>query len=261
MSFVPKVKFPNVPKLPGVPQVARLQGLLPSSLPGSVTLSLVGARLAAAFLSQPTWGVYRYEPPAPPGEATLDVVTGEEVLPEVNVRPNTPVIEPTSFYRLGYQQEWNVSDVPLQDGDFASFNKVNNPYEIELRMVKGGTLSQRAQFLEDCERVGASIGLYRILTPERTYQPINITALTVNREGKEGAYFFAEVDIRFKEIRQVTAQYSTAGAEVPTTNAKDPGARPTQNQGTTNTISPAGRVAGAVEKTLAPLRKISNLIG
>jgi hypothetical protein len=261
MAFVPKARFPNVPKLPGVPQLVRASTALQSAILPTVGLGIAGARLALAILAKPQWGVYRYDPPAPPGDGIVDAVTGETELAEVVVRPSNPVITPDNIFRVAYLQEFSLPEVPLQEGGFATYNKVASPYEMELRMTKGGTLAERAAFLDDCERAAASMTLYRILTPERTYQPVNIQGFSVMREGAQGAYFFAEVDIRFTEIRQVTAQYGTAGIDTPTTNAKDPSARPTQNQGTTNVISPVSRVQGMVDKVLAPLRTVSNLIG
>jgi hypothetical protein len=263
MAFIPKPQFPNVPKLPGVPQLVRASTAVQTAVLPVVGVGLAATRLALSVLAKPVWGIFNYTPPKPPvvGAGTVDPVTGLEELPTVTVTPDNPVIQADTIMRASYTQEYSLPDAPTQDGAFVSYNKVGTPFEFELRLVKVGTLAERAKFLDDCERIGASFALYRIVTPERTYQPVNITSVSFVRDGAEGAYMLREVDIKFKEIRQVTAQYSTAGIVSSTSNAQDPGARPTQNQGTVHAVDPAARIRGIVEKTVAPLRAVSNLLG
>lgn len=290
MSFVVKPKFPDVPKLPGVPQLIRATTAIQSAVLPIVNLGAGIAQIALSITQKPKWGIYEYV--APKAQSAEDAATeaaekkaaqekaqeeeniaaaaeGREpdpVLEDVTVtapRPANPlpVIEATSIYRIGYAQEYTLPTNPIQDGSFATFNKIATPYEIELRMVKSGSLSDRAKFLDDLERIGASLQLYRIVTPERTYQPVNISSVGYTREGNEGAFFFTEVDIRVVEIRQVTPQYSTTQGEsgASTANSQEPSSLPTTNMGTLNSVTPPTDVQGKVEKTLAPLRQASNL--
>ncbi len=276
MAFVPKPQFPDVPNLPGVPQLVRASTSVIQSVLPVLNLGLAAARLIAAIQSKPQWGVYRYSPPQPAPAAQVaaeeaalpndgleeidEITVTATALPRVPPRPQL-LLSPDSIFRAGYLQEYSLPTAPIQDGGFATYNKVGSPFEIELRMTKGGSRAERAQFLEDCERLGASLDLCQIVTPERTYRPCNLTGISVSREGNQGAYFFAEVDVRFIEIRLVQAQYDTSGqASSLTDNAANPSARPTQNQGVTNAITPPTRVQGLVDKTLAPLRAFADLL-
>lgn len=262
MSFVTKPKFPDVPKLPGVPQIVRATTAIQSAILPVVNLGAGIAQLALSITAKPRWGIYKYIAPETSSPASASVEGDlEDIVVTATRKPPSPIIEPDSIFRIGYDQEYTLPSNPIQDGSFATFNKIATAYEIQLRMIKGGSLSMRAQFLDDLERIGASLDLYRIITPERTYQPVNISSFSINREGREGAYFFTEIDITVKEIRQVKAQYSSVGAsgDASTANAQDPSALPTTNLGTLNSVTPDTSVQGKISNALAPLQAASNL--
>ena len=290
MSFVVKPKFPDVPKLPGVPQLIRATTAIQSAVLPIVNLGAGLAQLALSITQKSKWGIYEYVIPkaesaedaaaaaaerkatqeaAQAAENAAAAAAGREatdVLEEVTItaqKPTNPlpVIEATSFFRLGYTQEYTLPTNPIQNGSFATFNKIATPFEVELRLVKSGPLSERAKFLDDMERIGASLQLYRIVTPERTYQPVNISSFSLIRDGAQGAFFFAEADITAVEIRQVTPQYSTTQGDsgASTANAQDPSALPTTNIGTLNAVTPPTDVQTKIERTIAPLRAFSNL--
>ncbi len=253
-GFIPKPPFPNVPQLPGVPQLPRSNTFPPGPPPALNSVIAVG-RLLLALTTKAQWGIYRIPPPLPPAPVPPD-----GVLPEVVVTPpNLPVLVPDNFRRLDYGQEWSITDAPLQNGAFASFNKVASPYDITLRMAKGGTLASRREFLEKLESIGTSLDMFRIVTPERTYNNCNIQGFRVVREDSRGAYFLDSVDVTFREVRTVTAQYTSTAAN--TVNAQNPSAEPVNNLGTLNAATPASRVSAAVDRVLAPLRRVASIIG
>jgi len=245
MPFIPKPLFPNVPQLPGVPQLVRAPGVpaLVNTTPPTLNDTIPHGRLALALTTQPVWGIYRIAPSASP-----DTVNNDN-LQEVVIAPQPdPVIVPDNFSRMDYDQNWDVGTAPVAEGGFASFNKVSSPYTLKLRMTKGGTLKQRQEFVDKMEVIGASLDLYRIVTPERVYTGVNIFNCRVVREGASGAYFFAEVEISFLEIRQATAEYTSTAQN--TQNSKNPSARPVSNSGTVNSTPATKQVQSAVGKKL-----------
>lgn len=208
------VLFPNVPKLPGVPQLARAAAFVDLILP------VIGRSAPANLLwkssqGAPAWGI-------------LDD-TGAAVL------------VPDSFLSFGNRTESRISDFPVQEQSFASYNKVILPSETSIRVTKGGTLSDREEFLNTLDNIAGDLNLYSILTPERTYLNVNIMRTEVIRRGPQGAYFLAEVDIYFREIKQVSDQVSADS--VPTANAQNPAAVPPVNQGLVQSKSLASSVA------------------
>lgn len=207
------VTFPNVPQLPGVPQLAR------AALFVAIALPVLGRSAATPPLwrssqTGPTWGI-------------LD-------------QKGNVVLVPDSFLAFARRKESRIPDFPLQKGSFAAYNKVQLPFEIPLRLSKGGSLVEREQFIDTLERIEGDTNLYNILTPEKTYLNVNITRTEVTRRGPNGAYYLGEVDIFFREIRQVQAQYSSTSAD--TSNAADPDAIPSTSLGQQQPQVPAPAV-------------------
>lgn len=221
MAFIPKAKFPNVPKLPGVPQVAR-SNLFPAAPPRLVGLVLALGKLWQSIFAQPQWAIYRAQKPE---EVDADGVPTVTV-----VAKRQPVVVPDSFGEFSNRNEWSVSDYPVQEGAFSSYDKVVNPFEVMVRMYKGGTKQARKQFLDSIEAIAGTLELFDIVTPERTYLNVNIIRYEVTRRGPRGAYFLSEVDLYFREIRTVTASYTTTSTI--TENAQNPSAEPVVNTGT-----------------------------
>jgi hypothetical protein len=201
MALIPKSKFPNVPKLPGVPQLTRSLRF-PAGPPPALGIPLAIGRLWQSLFATPQWGIYDAD--------------------------NKLVIKPDSFVDMGYRKEANIPNFPVQDGSFASYNKVQTPQTVVLRITKGGSQTERMAFVQSCELLVDSLALYWILTPERRYYNVNVLRTEFQRRGAGGAYFL-EVDLYFQEIRQVQAQYTTYGST--TQNAQDPAAQPAANQG------------------------------
>lgn len=255
MPFIPKPEFPNVPKLPGVPQLNR-SNFFPPGPPPALTGIVALGRLALAITTPPTWGIYKTSKP----DVTQQDLAPEGELPEVVVRPKPPpVLVPDSFSKAQYKQEFDLPTVPIQEGAFASYNKVATPYEMTLRMIKAGSLRERQEFLEKLETIAASLDFYNIVTPERTFVGSNITSWRFVRDGARDAYALTEVEITFVQIREVAAQYTSTAAK--TADAANPSAQPVVNKGTLNAATPISRVGATVDAVLAPLRRLSALLG
>lgn len=218
---MPRIPFPNVPKLPGVPQINR-SSAFPAGPPPVLSGVIAVGRLLLALFSKPLWGIYKNDPPK--------VEEPDDGIPTVTVRANaSPVVVPDSIREFGFKNEWVVSDYPIQEGSFTNYNKVNQPFEIQLRLTKGGSLKDRKDFLAQIEAIAGTVDLYKILTPEKTYLSCNVTRFEVSRREARGAFFLTEVDVFFREIRFVTAEYTSTAQN--TQNAIDPSAKPPSNVG------------------------------
>lgn len=236
---MPRYPYPNVPKLPGVPQVNRsLES--PAGPPPQLGGAIALARLALALFQKPSWGIFRdtSQDPLPVDPDGLEVVTV--------TADNPPVIDPDNFRDFGFRQEWAVASAPTEQGGFASYNKVQNPQELLIRLTKGGSLKARTDFLEKLNTIANSLDLYRVVTPEREYRGLNISRVEVSRKEAKGAYFLAEVDVFFIEIRTVVSEYSVTATT--TANARQPAATSIVNGGTKQPaeLSPAQTVAATV---------------
>lgn len=196
-------EFPNVPFLPGVPQLLRSATVLPPISPPVLPPAQNGVLWQAAQ-GDPVWGVFDSD--------------------------NNPVLTPDSIIDFSSRQEFRVSDFPVQQGQFASYNKVRLPFDIAIKMTSGGTVADRTEFLNQVDQVAASTDLYTIVTPEKTYIDVNATHSEVTRRGRDGAFWLDDVEMHFRQIIEVTAQYSTTTIQ-PTENARNPAAVPAVNNG------------------------------
>lgn len=206
--------FPTVPQLPGVPQILRSAAGFVSSLliPTAVAAPALPSVLWHASQAAPVWGVFD--------------------------SAGNQVINPDSVMDFQYRAEWSVSDYPVQDEAFASFNKVAHPAEMIVRMVKGSSLQDRADFENQCEAVAGSLNLYKILTPEKTYTNVNVLRHEVSRRERRGANYI-EADLFFRVINTVQAQYSSSGKlPSPTINAASPSAVPPVSVGVRQPLTP-----------------------
>jgi hypothetical protein len=146
------------------------------------------------------------------------------------------VLFPDSVLEFTNRQEYEVSDFPVQQGSFASYNKVIRPFEVQLRFSVAGSVSDRAAFLTDLAALAASIDLFSVVTPERVYQNVNLDRYEVIRRGAKGAYFLTEVDAYFIQIIEVQPQYTTTAVQLP--NAQSEAAQPTSSVGTVQPQTP-----------------------
>ena len=198
------MNFPNVPDLPGVPPIPRLPGAVYNTITlGSEAISGV---LWGAAQNNAVWGVYDSN--------------------------SNLVIQPDSILNLANENEWSVCDFPVQDGSFASYNIVIHPFEVSLRMTKGGTTAERAAFLAQIAAIAGTTNLYTIISPEWSYQNCVLRSYSNVRRGPAGAYFLAEVDVHFRQVIQVSEVYTNTVTN--TTNATDPTAQPIVNLGSVN---------------------------
>jgi hypothetical protein len=170
--------FPDVPKVPGVPAVAR------SILnPGTATepkLTQDSITVTAAAKNQ--WGIY--------------------------TKDGALVLEADSITAIGYDAETRLADYPIEEGGFETYDKVALPFLNRVVMTKGGTLEQRRAFLRAVEEIRLNLELYNVVTPEWAYTDVNVTRVGIDRSREQGAGLIT-VELQLQEIRQnATASFS-----------------------------------------------------
>jgi hypothetical protein len=167
--------MPNVPNVPGVPA-------LPSYTAAAVTLLISDLVSGLIGSSPPVWGIY------------LD---GAPALPDAR-----------SMVSFGYKQDWTISDYPVEEGGFQSYDKVQLPFDARVRISSEGSPTGRAALLAALDVVANSLDLYDIVTPEKVYSSVNVTHVDYDREAARGVGMLL-IDVWFIEIRvSATAEFS-----------------------------------------------------
>lgn len=119
------------------------------------------------------------------------------------------VLEGDSFVSYEYQNDSKLSTYPLQAGAFATYNKVATPFDLRVRLTKGGSASARAVYLSEVESAAKSLNLYDVVTPEKTYTSANISKIAHSHMLDRGATMLT-VDLWFQEVREIaTAGFTT----------------------------------------------------
>lgn len=174
--------YPDVPDVPGVPPVLRLAGAVQST----ITLLTSDAEGILSAFAPPQWGI-------------IDD-SGE------------PVLTADSVLAFDFRGEYKISDYPVEDGGFGSYNKVAIPQSCRLVFTKGGTIDERNGFLNDVEGIVDSLDLYTVLVPEIYYENMNATHFDYRRTSQNGVTLVT-VEVWLEEVRVIsTAQFSQAQA-------------------------------------------------
>lgn len=176
-----------------------------------------------------------------------------------------PVITPDSVLALEWHGEERISDYPLMDGTFASFNKVKVPFDLRVVMTCQGlnyvqTVLQKAtQFIDQAlSNLGLAFGqpmersdflqqldamldttqLYDVVTPDKVYRNVNLVSYSHAKRNDEGATMII-AELLFREVRTAQDAYSGEIA-----SSSESAASPV-NVGTVTGITPSASVISA----------------
>ncbi|AMM14249.1 hypothetical protein AX768_09220 [Burkholderia sp. PAMC 28687] len=189
MPNLPVPQFPNVPNVPGVPALVRTVGAPVLASVNSALIS-VGLGQFALGLSQPVWGIF-----------------------DAN---NDPIAVSDSVGALEFGSDSHISNAPMEQGAFQSYNKVQLPFEARVRLHCGGAIEKRQAFLQAIELASKSTDLYSIVTPEASYFQANVAGYRYRRETRNGATLLT-VEVALSQIREATAaQFSNTGESATT---------------------------------------------
>lgn len=146
----------------------------------------------------------------------------------VNPSDGAPIIVPDTVPKFEFRGEARVSDYPVEQGAFASYNKVRQPFDIRMVMVcsglnyaqsainaiglnLGSKYMERADFLTTLDYMMETTDLFTIVTPDKAYANVNMEHFDYKRESRNGATMLI-VEAWFREIRlTASATYSDSG--------------------------------------------------
>lgn len=208
------IDFPNVPIAPGVPDLRR---------------SAIGIGAVSGVLQK----LQRYD--------IFGILESAFSSPWLILDSNgASVIRPDSVVSFEYRGQERIATHPVEvipasgsagvSGSFASYNKVEMPFDIRMRITCNGQGSMtREQFFTTLDKMKKSLDLYTIVTPDFIYKNVNLENVDYRRTAQSGVSLVT-CDLWFMEIR-VSAQSKYS-------NVSEPAAAATTNNGTTTTEAP-----------------------
>lgn len=164
------------------------------------------------------------------------------------VNGGTPVITPDSVLSLEWRGEERISDYPLMDGTFSSFNKVKVPYDLRMVMTCQGlnyvqevlqSVTQqidqalgnlglafgqpmdRPAFLQQLDAMLDDTNLYDVVTPDKVYKNVNLVSYNHAKKNDEGATMIV-AELLFREVRVSQASFY----DTPISSASESAATP-----------------------------------
>lgn len=144
-------------------------------------------------------------------------------------KSGTPVLTPDSVLSLEWHGEERISDYPVQNGQFASYNKVKVPFDLRMVMTCQGlnyvqsalqsvtqSLDQalgqlglafgqpmsRDAFLKQLDTMLDSTDLYDVVTPDKVYQNVNLVGYNHAKQDTKGAVMII-AELMFREVREI----------------------------------------------------------
>ena len=173
-----------------------------------------------------------------------------------------PLLLADNVTAVRHEKTAKVANAPVEQGSFASYNKVADPFTVTVQMTKGsGSVFQRGAFLALVEGLAKSHQLFMVITPEAVYPNCAIVGYDYAREASDGARLL-KVNIRLTEVRQVKVKYTqtkSEGAQAQADNGKVQ-AKPVENESLLSkakgAIDKAGGAKGIIDKGISAVRGI-----
>jgi hypothetical protein len=190
------------------------------------SLGTLGTVLLNALQGQTQWGIFD----SSGNQLGTSASGGNSLL--ATVVDSGPILSTNSFE---FKRETRVSDFPVEDGGFASYNKVVLPGEAVVRYCFSGSIADRTTFLGQLDVACQSVALYSVKTPEAIYNSYNITDYSIIRRADSGANLLI-VELHLREIRQVSASFSTT--QSPINQPQNPASTPSSSGGIVQPTTP-----------------------
>ena len=199
----------DVPIAAGVPLMSGTSLVGGLEATGSVTLLSAAGSLIRSLGGQ--WGIFD-------SAGATQVLTG-------------------SVLGLDYTRDFRISDAPLEQGAFTSYNKVRTPFTARVLISCDGTGGTLSTFLKTLDMLVAALTLYSVVTPEITYPSVNVVHYDYRRETSRGVSKI-DADVFLQEVRVTATQQYTSTAT--------PAGQPNTTVGTVQTTSPTPTQATAI---------------
>ena len=206
----------------GIPQL-----MTPSASNFGKSLAVLAQGLAEYYLStEQKWGVFFHKTGEPvslgqKGSVLEQIKNGAGTTQLINNTLNLNQNRIDSVLAMNLRKGSDISNYRLETGSFATYNKIEKPRLIPIRLVKTGTESDRQQFLIWLEFVSKRTELFDIAMPEITYRRMTLIDYSITRESKSGVTLIV-ADCVFQEVMEITFQYTNSK----TNNAKRPSDQP-----------------------------------
>jgi hypothetical protein len=165
---------------------------------GSAVLLAADAVSILGIFTGPEWGIF----------LNGVQVVGQDVNNIINIISG---LGNGNFLDLDYKARFSISNYPVEQGAFQSYNKVQSPYEVAVTVTAGGTAANRIQLLNQVQTIIGTTDLYTVNMPEGTLSGLNPVSYGYQRRHDNGLGLLI-VTIMFQQVRPAgDPVFSTTG--------------------------------------------------
>lgn len=132
--------------------------------------------------------------------------------------------------------EGMVVSAPVEQGSFASYNKVDSPNYIEVQLAKQGTDDVLQASLKTLDELQTTASKVNFVTPVAEYENYTLESYDFSMSQRDGLGVLY-IRLHLVEIREVAPQYTDSKA-ISTENAKNPADASTTDRGKTQAKTP-----------------------
>ena len=122
------------------------------------------------------------------------------------------LLEFDTFFSIDAMSDAQVTQAPVENGSFASYNKQIAPTRSTVVLGYTGPSLVRSAIIKKCEALIAGTDLVSIVTPDRTLLDMSLVAMDYSYRAEHGIDRLV-VALIFEEVRQVLAEYSSSSAD------------------------------------------------
>ena len=161
--------------------------------------------IGLTVLRGPEWGVYQrgipvIQPVTIFSQQIDAVLQPVQLIASVLGFPNLVPVT-ASMVSFDFRQDWTIANYPVEQGGFASYDKVTRPYDVRLRMSCSGLAAKRQAFLQTVLTIANSTKLFDIVTPEMIFTNVNVSHISWPRNGDHGVSMIM-AEIWFQKVRE-----------------------------------------------------------
>lgn len=138
-----------------------------------------------------------------------------------------PAVLADNVQSLEVALEAQISDFPVENGGFASYNKVIRPFDVRIAMTRGGSVEDRQAFAQQVQEAWQSLELFNVVTPEVVYLDVNVVGVRRLVESDRGVGLMM-LDVSLRKVRQTGRLAFTSTAEPASAGVNNNGAIQTQ---------------------------------
>lgn len=223
--------IPGLSSIPSLPSLPDFKGLVSSGT--SALISFGGATLIRKIFGN-QWGIFN--------------------------QYGIPIMLADTVYSVKYQNGSQVSQAPVEKGTFTSYNKVQNPYQATVTMIRGGgNATMRGLFIAQLELLSKSTLLFHVITPEYVHLNAAIKGYDYARMPQDGARMIA-ANIYLEEVRESKVTYETKQTKNPADSPKvDGGEKQPQSVSESILSKVKGAVSGAIDSAGGVMQSLQSV--